>query len=162
LTGEYADGWLPVFTPPAEVATLRDGPLQAGANKADRSVDDITIAPVVTTAIADTEAEAKSIAKRSLAQAMAVGYNGLVEQFGFGEPGDAAAARWHSGNRAEAAQAIPDEMVEALAVCATPENYRSRLDAYAETAGADRVVVMPPYIATRDEISHIVSVLEAY
>jgi alkanesulfonate monooxygenase SsuD/methylene tetrahydromethanopterin reductase-like flavin-dependent oxidoreductase (luciferase family) len=162
LTGEYADGWLPVFTPPADIAKLRDGPLQAGADKAERSVDDITITPVVTTTIADTDAEAKSIAKRSLAQAMAVGYNGLVDRFGFGDPGDAAAAHWREGNRAEAAQAIPDEMVDALTVYATPENYRSRLDTYVETAGADRVAVMPPYTATPDEISQIVSVLEAY
>jgi alkanesulfonate monooxygenase SsuD/methylene tetrahydromethanopterin reductase-like flavin-dependent oxidoreductase (luciferase family) len=162
LTGEYADGWLPVFTPPGDVAKLRDGPLQAGAAKANRSVADITVTPVVTTAIADTDAEAKAIAKRSLAQAMSVGYNGLVERFGFGGPGDAAAAHWREGNRAEATQAIPDEMVDALAVYATPGNYRSRLDTYIETAGADRIAVMPPYTATPNEISQIISVLEGY
>lgn len=162
LTGEYADGWLPVFTPPGAVAKLRDGPLQAGADKANRSVADITITPVVTTAIADTDAEAKAMTRRSLAQAMAVGYNGLVERFGFGRPGDAAAAHWREGNRAEAAQAIPDEMIDALTVYGTTENYRSRLDTYIETAGADRLAVMPPYTATPDEISHTISVLEGY
>jgi hypothetical protein len=93
---------------------------------------------------------------------MSVGYNGLVERFGFGGPGDAAAAHWREGNRAEATQAIPDEMVDALAVYATPGNYRSRLDTYIETAGADRIAVMPPYTATPNEISQIISVLEGY
>jgi alkanesulfonate monooxygenase SsuD/methylene tetrahydromethanopterin reductase-like flavin-dependent oxidoreductase (luciferase family) len=162
LTGEYADGWLPVFTPPETITELRDGPLRNGIHRANRNIEDVTIAPVITTAIADTDKEARNVAKRSLAQAMAVGYNELVGRWGFSEAGDEAATYWRDGDRAAATRAISDEMVDILAVYATPENYRSRLDAYCEATGADRLVIMPPYTATADEIASIVSILSSY
>lgn len=162
LTGEYADGWLPVFTPPENISELRNGPLQDGATKANRDLEEITIAPAITTAIAETDEKAKTLAKRSLAQAMAVGYNELVGRFGFGEAGNRAAVKWRDGNRAEATQAITEEMVDALAVYATSENFRSRLDSYIEATGADRMVVMPPYTATATEIDRTISVLGSY
>ena len=46
LAGEIADGWLPVFFSPEHTQTLR-GPLEEGAARAGRSLDDFRICPSV-------------------------------------------------------------------------------------------------------------------
>ena len=47
LAGEIADGWLPVFFSPDHTTALR-GPLEEGAAKAGRSLDDFRVCPSVT------------------------------------------------------------------------------------------------------------------
>src|SRR5579864_2861125 len=48
LAGEIADGWMPVYFSPEYTAELR-APLEEGAAKAGRTLDDVKIAPVVHT-----------------------------------------------------------------------------------------------------------------
>src|SRR5439155_7149184 len=46
LAGEIGDGWLPVFFSPEHTQTLR-GPLEEGAARAGRSLDEFMICPSV-------------------------------------------------------------------------------------------------------------------
>src|SRR5258705_9328778 len=52
LAGEIADGWLPVFFSPEHVAKLRV-PLEEGAARAGRTLDDFRIGPTVNVMITD-------------------------------------------------------------------------------------------------------------
>src|SRR5437588_3771867 len=54
LAGEIADGWLPVFFSPEHTQTLR-GPLEEGAARAGRSLDDFRICPSVNVMISDED-----------------------------------------------------------------------------------------------------------
>lgn len=160
LTGEYADGWLPVYTPPETIRTLYEEEVLRGVENADRDPADVSVTPLVTTSVAETTATAREQARRSLAQAMAVGYNGLVSQFGFKNGPDEAAAHWEEGNRDAAAAAISDEMVDELTVAGTPDECRQRLQELQEQTHADTVAVMPPYTATPSDIGSMLSALE--
>jgi alkanesulfonate monooxygenase SsuD/methylene tetrahydromethanopterin reductase-like flavin-dependent oxidoreductase (luciferase family) len=160
LTGEYADGWLPVYTPPETIRTLYEDEILRGVESADRDPADVSVTPLVTTSVAETTATAREQARRSLAQAMAVGYNGLVSQFGFEDGPDEAAAHWKEGNRDAAVAAISDAMVDELTVAGTPEECRQRLQELQEQTRADTVAVMPPYTATPSDIESMLSALE--
>jgi alkanesulfonate monooxygenase SsuD/methylene tetrahydromethanopterin reductase-like flavin-dependent oxidoreductase (luciferase family) len=160
LTGEYADGWLPVYTPPETIRTLYEEEVLRGVENADRDPTDVSVTPLVTTSVAETTATAREQARRSLAQAMAVGYNGLVSQFGFEDGPDEAAAHWREGNRDAAAAAISDEMVDELTVAGTPEECRQQLQELQEQTRADTVAVMPPYTATPSDVESMLSALE--
>lgn len=145
LTGEFADGWLPAFIPFSEL----DGALEhiaKGARKAGRDLDDITVAPMVGTAVDDDPEVAASHARDFIAQEMAMGYNRLAAEYGFKEEGNTAYERWREGDRAGAAAAITDEMLDELAIYGTPEQCREQIAAY-EVAGCDLVVLFPPFSA---------------
>lgn len=160
LTGEYADGWLPVYTPPETIRALYEDEVLRGVENANRDPADVSVTPLVTTSVAETTATAREQARRSLAQAMAVGYNGLVSQFGFEDGPDEAAAHWKEGNRDAAVAAISDAMVDELTVAGTPEECRQRLQELQELTRADTVAVMPPYTATPSDIESMLSALE--
>src|SRR3979490_2382577 len=59
LAGEIADGWLPVFFSPEHAATLR-APLEEGAAKAGRSLEDFRICPSVNVMISDNAEVARN------------------------------------------------------------------------------------------------------
>src|SRR5205814_3949925 len=60
LAGEIADGWLPVFFSPEHTKALR-APLEEGAARAGRSLDDFRICPSVNVMISDDIEDRKSV-----------------------------------------------------------------------------------------------------
>lgn len=154
LTGEYADGWVPAFVPLSELETLRDR-IATGARAADRDPDEITVAPMVGTAVAEDPAVAESHVRDFLAQEMAMGYNRLAETYGFGEPAQEAFERWRNGDREGAADAITGEMLDELAIYGTAEQCRRQVTQYAD-AGCDVVVFFPPFSAPAEITNNII------
>lgn len=159
LTGEYADGWLPLFIPAADLRAMFDEHVTAGAKAADRDAQDITVAPIVITAVTKRNDVARQRAREALAQVMSVGYNEVVGQFGFAEPADAAATKWREGDREGAVEAISDAMVDELTVHGTPERAQSQLAEYEERTAADFVITMPPFTSPADEIEYLIESL---
>jgi len=154
LTGEFADGWVPAFVPLSQL----DEPIAAigeGARDAGRDPDSIVKAPMVGTAVHEDPEVAKEHARDFLAQEMAMGYNRLAEQYGYGEPANAAFERWRDGDREGASRAITDEMLEEFAVYGTPAQCRDRVADYAD-AGADVFVCFPPYSAPPEITDNII------
>ena len=152
LTGEFADGWMPVFTPFSKLEQYADA-LTSTAEDAGRPAP--TIAPWIPAAVADEPAVAKRRVKDLLAQEMAMGYNRLLHDHGFGEPADEAHELWRSGDREAAADAITDELIDEFAVYGTPETCRERLAPYYE-AGADLPILWPPFTASRDAVEELI------
>jgi F420-dependent oxidoreductase-like protein len=146
--GAIADGWLPFLLNPAEPEVLM-GPLREGAEEAGRSLDDIDVAPVVPVAIDEDLRAARDAVRPWLAFYLgAMGakeknfYVDLAERHGHGDAAREVQELMLGGDRAGAAAAVTDALVDAGAIATTPSGLDERLAAY-ERAGVTTLVAVP-------------------
>jgi F420-dependent oxidoreductase-like protein len=146
--GALADGWLPFMLNPAEPEVLM-GPLREGAEEAGRSLADIDVAPVVPVAVDEDLAAARDAIRPWLAFYLgAMGakeknfYVDLAERHGHGAAAREVQDRMLGGDRAGAAAAVTDALVDAGAIATTPAGLDERLAAY-ERAGVTTLVAVP-------------------
>jgi alkanesulfonate monooxygenase SsuD/methylene tetrahydromethanopterin reductase-like flavin-dependent oxidoreductase (luciferase family) len=120
--GEMADGWIPTFWPYQEMARGRQW-IAEGAAKAGRDPADIVSAPFTTVLPMGVDI-ARETAKQIIAfyiGGMGDYYIELLGEFGFAEDCEHIAALYRNkATRAEAAAAVPDRMMEALAITGDP------------------------------------------
>lgn len=147
LTGEFADGWMPVFIPRSELSKHIEE-LQRTAAAAGR--DPVTVAPWIPLGVADDRQRARRLVRELIAQEMAMGYDRLLNQYGYGAVASTARTKWLAGDRAGAAEAIPVEVLDEFAVYGTPADCRESIHQYCEL-GVDLPIVWPPFSATADE-----------
>ena len=136
LTGEIADGWLGTsFTPEAAEAHLKY--LRLGAEKAGRSLADLTLC--VGTSIALTEDPEPLIQKAKATMAFQLGamgsattnfYNDAYKRSGFEEAATEVQRLWVKGERAEAIKRVPDEMIIRTTIFGDEAFLRERVRAY--------------------------------
>jgi F420-dependent oxidoreductase-like protein len=146
--GEIADGWLPFLFSPEHAEEIT-APLLAGLAKAGRTRADLTIAPLVPAAVhahLDAARDAvRPVVAFYLGGMGAKGKNFYVDlavRYGHGESALACQDRFLAGDRAGAAAALTPELIDAVALAATPATLEKRLAAFAE-AGVDSLVVTP-------------------
>jgi F420-dependent oxidoreductase-like protein len=148
LTGEIADGWLPVFLAPEHLDELL-APLHEGAARAGRTLEDFDISPTVNVLISD-EVEAARDAMRPVL-ALYVGgmgsreknfYNRLIVRYGFEEAAKEVQNLYLDGRKEEAAAALPDELIDTVTLCGPKERVRDRLAVYAQ-AGVGTLQISP-------------------
>jgi F420-dependent oxidoreductase-like protein len=165
LVGEIADGWLPTFFSPEHTGELRRL-LQAGADKAGRSLDDFVIAPNVTAFVSDDRELARNLMRPILA--LYIGgmgsreknfYNQLVIRYGFEAAAKEIQDLYLEGKKAEAGDAIPDELIDMVCLCGPAEHVRDRLAAYKE-AGVGTLCITPMAFTTEDRIAQLRAVGE--
>jgi alkanesulfonate monooxygenase SsuD/methylene tetrahydromethanopterin reductase-like flavin-dependent oxidoreductase (luciferase family) len=161
LTGEFADGWLPVHVPRSRfesfVADVRES-----AEAAGRDPDDLTIAPYVVACVDDDRERARDYVRGLLSFYVgAIDYYGQVFRgYGFETEVDAIREAWRDGGREAAAAEVTDDLLDEVAIGGTPEEGRERLRELREL-GADIPVVYPPH-APRDVIETTVTELASY
>jgi F420-dependent oxidoreductase-like protein len=146
--GAIADGWLPFLLDPNDPETLL-GPLRDGAAAAGRSPADLDIAPVVPVAVDEDLDAARDAIRPWLAFYLgSMGakdknfYVELAERQGHGTAAREVQARALAGDRAGAAAAVTDALVDAGGIATTPAGLDGRLAAY-EAAGATTLVAVP-------------------
>ena len=146
--GALADGWLPFLLNPAEPEILM-GPLRDGAESAGRSAADLDIAPVVPVAIGEDLSAARDAVRPWLAFYLgAMGakeknfYVELAERLGHGTAAREVQDLALAGDRAGAAAAVTDELVDAGTIATTPRGLDERLALY-ERAGVNTLVGVP-------------------
>ncbi len=135
LAAEIADGWLPVFFSPDRMSVFKP-PLDAGFKAAGggKSLERFDIAPTVPVVLGPDAAACRAVVKPRLA--LYVGgmgargknfYNELVCRYGY--EGDARKIQdlYLSGRKDEAAAAVPDALVDEVALCGPKERIRERL-----------------------------------
>ena len=136
LTAEIADGWLPIFFSPghyeeAYAAAVGAGLARAGGGK---NLEGFDIAPSVTVVIEDEIELAYNQLKPVLA--LYIGgmgakgknfYYDLACRFGFAEAADAIQALYLQGRKGEAMMAVPDALVDAVALVGSKARIRDRL-----------------------------------
>ena len=146
-TGEAADGWLGTsFTP--EHADAHLAHIRAGAEAAGRPAGAIDIQAGGTVAFGDAQALAQPL-KGGLAFTLgAMGsartnfYNDAFKRGGWDAVARRAQALWVAGERAQAAAAIPDEMVLQTNLLGDEAAVRRRLAAYRD-AGVTTIRLAP-------------------
>jgi F420-dependent oxidoreductase-like protein len=141
LAAEIADGWLPVFFSPARAALHRAALAEGFARREPgrRPVEAFDVAPTVPVVCGADVAACRARVKPRLA--LYVGgmgargrnfYNDLARRYGY----EAEAARiqdpYLAGKREEAVAAVPDALVDEVALCGPKARIRDRLPAYRE------------------------------
>jgi F420-dependent oxidoreductase-like protein len=148
LAGEIADGWLPVFFSPEHTRALR-GPLEEGAARAGRSLDDFRICPSVNVMIGDDLESARNAMRPVLA--LYVGgmgsreqnfYNRLVSTYGFEKAAQEVQELYLEGKKTEAMFALPDELIDLVSIVGPREKAKEKLRAFKD-AGVDTLIVWP-------------------
>jgi F420-dependent oxidoreductase-like protein len=157
LAGELADGWLPTMFSPEHVADVR-ALLQEGADRAGRTLDGFDIAPTVSAFVSDDVEEARNLMRPFLA--LYIGgmgsrrqnfYNLLVRRYGFEDAAEEVQKLYLEGKKAEAAEAIPVELIDHISLCGPRAVVRDRLAAYRD-AGVGTLMIMPMAFAIDERI----------
>ena len=157
LAAEIADGWLPILFAPEHVERFRplleEGFSRAGGGKGPDAFD---VAPSVNVMVGDDLEAARDVMRPFLA--LYVGgmgsraqnfYNRLVGSYGFEAAAREVQDLYLAGRKAEAAAALPGELIDAVTLCGPPDVVRERLRVY-EQAGVGTLIVAP-MAATFDE-----------
>jgi F420-dependent oxidoreductase-like protein len=144
LAFEIADGWLPIFFSPERARDAFGYEPREG----------FEIAPSAQAIVTDDEESARDFLRPLLA--LYIGgmgsrganfYNRLVVRYGY----EAEAARiqelYLEGKQLEAIAAVPDALIDEVALVGSPEKIRDRLAAYRE-AGVTRLLVSTHDVAT--------------
>ena len=146
LAGEIADGWIPVFFSPENVSDIRDL-LEAGAQRAGRSLDGFEMAPSVQAYVSDDHEGARDLMRPMLA--LYVGgmgsrkqnfYNQLVQRYGFEDAARNVQDLYLDGKKDEAAAALPDELIDLVTLCGPKDHVRERLAAFRD-AGVGTLMI---------------------
>jgi F420-dependent oxidoreductase-like protein len=156
LAAEIADGVIPTLFSPEHVGVMR-AEIEAGvARTPGKTIDDVDIAPQVQVFISDDLEAARNLMRPFIG--LYVGgmgsrdknfYNQLVRRYGFEDAAQNIQDLYLSGKKEEAMAAIPDELIDAVALCGPKEHVRERIAAYRE-AGVGTLGVTPVAF-TRDE-----------
>jgi len=137
-TGEVANGWMGTSFSPDHPEAHFDF-LQRGAEKANRSLEDLNLC--VSTRIEIGDDVDAMIEKRKPAVAFNMGgmgsgttnfYNDAFKRAGYKEDAVAIQALWLAGKRKEAAKRVPDAMVTEFQALGTRDMIAARLKAYQE------------------------------
>lgn len=140
LAAEIADGWLPIFVAPERFAEVF-GPSLAGAPPG------FEVAATASVLVGDDVQALRDALKPHLA--LYVGgmgakgrnfYNALVRRYGFEAEAERIQELYLSGHQREAIAAVPDELVDAVALVGPKERIRDRLEAWRETPVTTLVV----------------------
>ena len=143
LAAEIADGWLPIFVDPERFDDAF-GPSIAGA------ADGFEIAATVSVLVGDDVGALRDALKPYIA--LYVGgmgakgknfYNSLVRRYGWEAEASRIQELYLDGKQREAIAAVPDALVDALALVGPKERIRDRLAAWRETPVTTLVVGSP-------------------
>lgn len=147
LTGEFADGWLPLFVPRDQFeATVEK--IEAGTQRGDRSIADVTKAPYVPTCLSADEPEESQNAVRDLIAwyigGMGSYYHRTLSEFGYADNADAVRDEWQNGNHEAARDAVSDEVLDQLTLSGHPDEAKQKLAQYDEVGVDEFVAYIPP------------------
>jgi F420-dependent oxidoreductase-like protein len=148
LAAEIADGWIPILFSPEHVSAFRPQ-LEEGFARGGRAAEEFDIAPMVNVMVTDDRAAAHDVMRPFLA--LYVGgmgsretnfYNRLVASYGFEDAARTVQDAYLAGRKAEAAAALPGDLIDAVTLCGPPDAVRERLGVYAD-AGVGTLMVSP-------------------
>jgi len=145
--GEVADGVFPLWMNP-ERFDLFEEPLKEGFAKAEggKSLDDFDVAPAITVVIGDDVEQCRTPVKSMVA--LYVGgmgsrkknfYNDYAVRMGFEAEAKQIQDLFLDGKRGDAIAAVPDELVDQVALCGPVERIRDRLGAWKDAAAKGQV-----------------------
>jgi F420-dependent oxidoreductase-like protein len=166
LAAEIADGWIPIFFSPDAFEETWGEHIERGLAKGGRSREDLEVSPSLQVAIDGDLEAARGVVKASLllyfggmGSRKTNFYVDLAHRFGYGDVADEVQSLYQDGKREDAYAAIPDEIVDAVALVGTEDEVAERLERFTGT-GIDRLIVSP-FHAGLDQAKHTVERLAA-
>jgi F420-dependent oxidoreductase-like protein len=144
---EIADGMFPIFMSPERFDVFQ-GDLEAGFAKAGggKSLKDFEIAPIVPLAMGDDIEACRVPIRRHLA--LYIGgmgapgknfYNDYAKRLGFEEAAEKMQQLYLTGKKAEAEAAVPEELIDAIALVGPAGRIRERLSVWKDAAKEGKV-----------------------
>jgi F420-dependent oxidoreductase-like protein len=137
LAAEIADGWLPIFFSPRHYQDTFSAAVEAGFAKSgnEKAYPNFDIAPSVSVMVgADVEACRNSVKPLLALYIGGMGARGknfyydLACRYGYEEAASKIQDLYLEGNKIEAVVAVPDTLVDDVALCAPKERIRERLE----------------------------------
>ena len=155
LAAELADGWLPIYLSPDRLDEVY-GPSLAGRR------DGFDIAASVGVAVSDDVQAARDFLKPLIA--LYVGgmgargqnfYNTLIRRYGYEAEAERIQDLYLEGKQMEAIAAVPDALVDEVALVGPPERIRERLEAW-RACGVTTLVVQARDVETLRVMAELV------
>jgi F420-dependent oxidoreductase-like protein len=149
LTAEIAEGWQPLFFHPEKADNVWGDSLRAGFAKRDPELGPLDITVSAPLAIGDDVDDRLAWAKPQLA--LYIGgmgargknfYHNLATGYGYGDVANHIQDLYLDGKKAEAIEAVPDELVRSVSLVGPRGFVKERLAAYAE-AGVTTLLLQP-------------------
>jgi F420-dependent oxidoreductase-like protein len=159
MTAEIADGWLPLFFLPERVREVFGSSLDAGAAKRSPALGSLDICAGGIACIGEPDEvrwALDNLARPLLA--LYVGgmgakgqnfYNALVQRYGYEAEAAEIQDLYLAGKKADAAAAIPAELIEMVTLVGPRDEVRDRLAVYRD-AGVGTLLVSPVAFDTQD------------
>jgi F420-dependent oxidoreductase-like protein len=157
LAAEIADGWIPVFFSARRPQLFREW-LTSGFKAAGRSAADASrfdVMPMISVVVGDDVAACRAAVKPRVA--LYVGgmgargrnfYNDIARRYGYEEAAQRIQDAYLAGRKDEAIAAVPDALVDEIALCGPRERLRERLAEW-NTSGATTLMVTGDTTAVR-------------
>jgi F420-dependent oxidoreductase-like protein len=161
LTAEIAEGWQPVFFQPEKADNVWGDSLRAGFAKRDPELGPLDIMVSAPLAIGDDVDDRLAWAKPQLA--LYIGgmgargknfYHNLATSYGYGDVANHIQDLYLDGKKAEAIEAVPDELVRNVSLVGPRGFVKERLAAYAE-AGVTTLLLQPLSGDRRESVRYV-------
>jgi F420-dependent oxidoreductase-like protein len=146
LAAEIANGWIPVFFSARRGAMFRAW-LDEGFRRGNRAADAFDVMPMVPVVVGADAAACRATVKPRIA--LYVGgmgargrnfYNDIARRYGYEAAAKTIQELYLAGRKAEAEAAVPDELVDEVALCGPRERIRERLTEW-KSAGVTTLMV---------------------
>jgi F420-dependent oxidoreductase-like protein len=140
LAAEIADGWLPIFFSPERFAEVHGSGLEEGFAARGGRPEEFDVAPLVPVVLADDHEAARDFLKPMLA--LYVGgmgarkanfYNRLACRYGYESEAAEIQELYLGGRKNDAAAAVPDALVDEVALVGDRARIADRLEAWRES-----------------------------
>ena len=154
LAAEIADGWIPTFFSVRRIKMFREW-LDAGFRARGAAPAAFDIMPMVTVVVGDDVAACRAGVKARLA--LYVGgmgargrnfYNDIARRYGYEEAARTVQDLYLAGRKAEAEAAVPDALVDEVALCGPRERVRELLGEW-RASGVTTLMVAGDRLAAR-------------
>jgi F420-dependent oxidoreductase-like protein len=138
MTAAIAEGWLPIFLSPSTFDDVFGEPLAKGFAKAGNGKapgNGFDVAPIVSVVIgADVEECRRPVREKIALYIGGMGAakqnfsNQLIRRFGYDDEAEEIQTKFLSGDRAGAVAAVPDELIDEVALCGPKERIAELLE----------------------------------
>jgi F420-dependent oxidoreductase-like protein len=154
LAAEIADGWIPVFFSARRSAMFRDW-LAEGFKARGGTPARFDVMPMVSVVVGDDVGACRAVVKPRLA--LYVGgmgargrnfYNDIARRYGYEDAAKRIQDLFLGGRKDEAAAAVPDALVDEVALCGPPSRIREQLAEW-KSSGVTTIMVSGDATAAR-------------
>jgi F420-dependent oxidoreductase-like protein len=163
LAAEIADGWLPILFAPRHYESVFASHIDAGLAKAGKTLDQFDIAPSVMVVVGEDLDVCRNRVKPMLALYIggmgAAGknfYYDLACRYGYETAANQIQDCYLKGDKAGALSAVPDELVDEVALCGSPAQITARFEEW-RRAPITTLNLMMPDIETLEIMHYLVT-----